>query len=331
MITHESSQLTFHSEIYDRCVPLNHPYRRMQECLDMKRLSAVIEKRYSRIGTTGYAVESAIKMLLLQFVEDLSDREMERGMRENMAFRWFCGFTPEDETPDFTYFTKLRKRIRTKGIAALFNCFQEMLKGKGYITGTFTFLDASSVISKTHLWKERDKAITKGEDTLNNQNVAKHASDPDASFGAKSKKKFWYGYKRHVSVDMRHGFINKVTMTTAKISDNDPCVVKSICPDGGMVFADKLYDTNDVKHVLRKKGCASGIIQKNNRKTKDFDLDRWRSRVRMPYESTFSRLTKFARYKGSLKMLFQGFVEAFAFNLRLLAKLVPEGELSPAV
>ena len=323
MITHESSQLTFHSEIYDRCVPLSHPYRRMQECLEMERLSREIENRYSKIGTTGYAVESAIKMLLLQFVEDLSDREMERGMRENMAFRWFCGFTPEDETPDFTYFTKLRKRIRTKGIAALFNCFQTMLKEKGYISGTFTFLDASSVISKTHLWKERDRAIAKGEETLNNQNVSKHTSDPDASFGAKSKKKFWYGYKRHVSVDMKHGLITKVTMTTANVSDNDPHVVKSICPDGGMVFADKLYDTSDVNNVLRANGCASAIIQKNNRKTKNSALDRWRSSIRMPYENTFARLSKFARYRGRLKMLFQGFAEAFAFNLKLMGKLCP--------
>jgi transposase, IS5 family len=291
----------------------------MQQCLNVRELSKGIEKKYSKVGTMGYAVESAIKMLVLQFVEDLSDREMERAMRENMAFRWFCGFSPEDDTPDFTYFTKLRKRIGVKGIASLYNSLQAMLKEKGYISETFTFMDASSVISKTHLWKERDRAIAKGEETLNNQNVGKHGSDPDASFGAKSKKKYWFGYKRHVSVDMRHGFINKVTMTTAKVSDNDPDVVRSICPKGGMVFADKLYDTSDVRDVLRAKGCASGIIQKNNRKTKNLDLDRWRSCVRMPHENTFARLSKFARYKGKLKMLFQ----AFAFNLKLMGKICP--------
>ena len=90
-----------------------------------------------------------------------------------------------------------------------------------------------------------------------------------------------------------------------------------------MVFADKLYDTSDVEKVLRAKGCASGIILKNNRKSKDFALDKWRSTVRMPYENTFARLSKFARYRGRLKMLFQGFAEAFAFNLKLMAKLSP--------
>jgi len=323
MISHETPQLSFYSQIYDRCVPQDHVYRRMQSCLDIKRLSKVVEKCYSTIGTIGYAVESAIKMLLLQFVEDVSDRQMERAMRENMAFRWFCGLSPEAETPDFTYFTKLRKRIGTKSMAELFNSFQAMLKEQGYIGGSFTFLDASSVISKTTLWKERDTAIAQGETTLNNQNVGKHSSDPDATFGAKSKKKHWYGYKRHVAVDMKHGFIHKVIMTTAKTPDNNPSIVKSLCPKQGMVFADKMYDTGDVKNILRAKGCASGIIQRNNRKAKNSDLDRWRSSVRMPFENVFARLSKHTRYRGKLRTLFQGFAEAFAFNLKRRAQLCP--------
>jgi len=38
---------------------------------------------------------------------------------------------------------------------------------------------------------------------LNNQNIADFATDKEARFGAKSKKKFWFGYKKHVSVDMQ--------------------------------------------------------------------------------------------------------------------------------
>jgi IS5 family transposase len=233
MISHESLQLTFHSEIYDKCVPSNHPYRRMRECLNMRELSRGIEKKYSDVGAMVYPVESAIKMMILEFAEDLSDRKMQRAMQENMAFRWFCGFSPEEDTPDYSYLSKLRKRIGTKGAASLFNTLGAMLKEKEYMSETFTFMDASSVISKVHLWKERDRAIEKGEQTLNKDNGGKHGSDPDASFGAKSRKKYWFGYKRHVSVDMRHGFINKVNMTTAKVPDNGPDVVKSICPNRG--------------------------------------------------------------------------------------------------
>ena len=323
MISHESIQLNFHSQIFERCVPANHPYRHMLGCLDLKRLSKEVEHTYSSVGTTGYPVESAIKILLLQFVEDVSDREMERALRENMAFRFFCGFTPDAVTPDYSYLCKLRKRIRTQGMADLFNSFRAMLKEQGYLSETFTFIDASAVISKTKLWEERDRAIAKGELTLNNQNVAHHSSDPDASFGAKSKTKHWYGYKRHVAVDMKHGLVNKVVMTTAKVPDNDPDVVDSLCPKQGMVMADKMYDTHDVDLILRVHECANGIIQRKNRKTKNPDLDRWRSSVRMPFENVFSKLGKFTRYRGRLKVIFQGFAEAFAFNLRRMTQLCP--------
>lgn len=325
MLSHESQQQNFHSSLFDICVPAGHVYRRILKHLDMPRLRTYIASTYSTVGTTGYAVESAIKMLVLQFVEDISDREMERALRENMAFRFFCGFTPDAQTPDFTYFTKLRKRIGTKGIAELFNTFTAMMKEKGYIGETFTFIDASAVISKTNLWKERDAAIAAGETTLNNQNVHNHASDADASFGAKSKKKKWFGYKRHVAVDMKQGLITKVVVTTANVSDNDPDIVASICPNQGMVFADKMYDTADVARVLRRKGCANGVILKNNRKEKNRALDRWRSGIRMPFENIFSKMRKFARYRGRVKMLFQGFAESLAFNLKRVAQLCPLG------
>ena len=35
-------------------------------------------------------------MLVLQFLEDVSDWEMERFMRETLAAKWFCGFGLED-------------------------------------------------------------------------------------------------------------------------------------------------------------------------------------------------------------------------------------------
>ena len=37
----------------------------------------------------------------------------------------------------------------------------------------------------------------------------------EARIGCKGKKKYWYGYKKHVSVDMKNGLINKVAVTAA--------------------------------------------------------------------------------------------------------------------
>ena len=39
-------------------------------------------------------------------------------------------------------------------------------------------------------------------DKLNNEVLPKVAVDKQARIGCKGKKKYWYGYKEHVSVDM---------------------------------------------------------------------------------------------------------------------------------
>jgi hypothetical protein len=44
---------------------------------------------------------------------------------------------------------------------------------------------------------------------MNNQNISKYISDSEARFGAKGKNNIWLGYKRHLSVDMSNGLINK--------------------------------------------------------------------------------------------------------------------------
>ena len=56
-------------------------------------------------------------VLLLQFMEDLSDRECAQFLRENTAAKWFCGFTLSEPTPDYSLMCRVRKRIGTKLLA----------------------------------------------------------------------------------------------------------------------------------------------------------------------------------------------------------------------
>ena len=51
---------------------------------------------------------------------------------------------------------------------------------------------------------------------MNNKNVSNYSSDPDARYGAKGKNDIWFGYKRHVGVDMHQGLISTVAVTPAK-------------------------------------------------------------------------------------------------------------------
>ncbi len=84
-------------------------------------------------------------------MEDLSDRQMEAAMQENIAFKYFCKYELLDKTPDHSYFGKLRKRLGTKNASKIFEDIVLLLKSKGVVSNVFTFIDSTAIISKTAL------------------------------------------------------------------------------------------------------------------------------------------------------------------------------------
>ncbi|MDN3503978.1 MAG: transposase [Rhabdochlamydiaceae bacterium] len=60
-----------------------------------------------------------------------------------------------------------------------------------------------------------------------------------ARIGCKGNEKYWYGYKRNLSVCRKFGLISKVAVTPANVTDSQ--ALKHLCPEYGLVFADKGY------------------------------------------------------------------------------------------
>jgi len=302
-------------------VPEDHIYRRFLELWDFKRTEKRLKKLEKDNNYKGFGILRLFKCLLLQFMEDLSDRELKKFMQENNAAKLFCGFELTEAPPEHTVFTKVRKRIGTKKLSELFSDLRDQLQSQGYMNEVFSFVDASHLISKAALWKERDKAIKKKYEKLNNETLPKVARDKQAKIGCKGKNKYWYGYKKHVSVDMQSGLINKIAVTPANITDASG--LKNVCPSQGAVYADKGYCTKRAKRAAAKRGCHLAAIKKNNMLEKNKDQDRWYTKIRAPYERVFSRQRRRTRYCGVAKNQFAEFMSAICFNLRCLAILDP--------
>lgn len=302
-------------------VSSDHIYRRFSALWNFESVRKHLKSVEKDNNYKGYGVLRLFKCLLLQFMEDLSDRELERFLRENVAGKWFCGFDLTDITPNFTVFTKARARIGTKKLSKIFAVLRGQLKEQGYMNEVFSFVDASHLISKSNLWKERDKAIKQKYDKLNNEVLPKVAHDKQAKIGCKGKDKYWYGYKKHASVDMQSGLINKVVVTPANVTDAKG--LRHICPSQGAAYADKGYCTKYAKKTAAKNGCHLAVIKKNNMSGKNRDKDRWLSKIRSPYERVFAKQNKRVRYRGIAKNQFAAFMEAICFNLRRLTALDP--------
>ena len=313
----------------DNLIPEDHPYRHLDQVISFAKLSAPYASLYSAKGRKEKGVEFGLRALVLQFIEDLSDREMERYLQENMAGKWFCDLALGEKSPDHSYFGDFRKRLGTTGLMAIFSQVRESLKGMGLIREVFTFVDASQLVSKLTTWDDRDKAIKAGLEKFNNETAPKVAADNQARFGCKGNHKYWFGYKEHVSVDRQSGLINKAAVTSAEVSDAEG--LSHVCPRGGAVFGDKGYCIRPAQEILKRRGCHDATIKKNNMKGKDRRKDGWLSAMRSPYERVFAHRNRRVRYRGLAKVPFQVGIRALVFNLKRVMTLgIQEIDLLPA-
>ena len=234
-------------------VPENHLYRTFNNIWSFKNTAKKLKKFETNNPHKGYGMLKLFKCLLLQFMENISDRELERFLQENNAAKWFCGFSLVEKTPNYSVFSRARQRIGTKVLAKIFSDLRDQLKAQGLMNEVFSFIDASALIAKAQLWEERDEAIKQKYEKLNNEVLPKVAKDTQARIGCKSKNKYWYGFKKHVCVDMQSGLINKVAITRANLTDGKG--LSHVCPSSGAIYADKAYCVKSARHASEGQGC----------------------------------------------------------------------------
>lgn len=312
----EGEQMSFVKHDLNKIIKEDHPLKKINELINFKTISLDFKELLKSLGRKGYGLELGIKSLFLQCYYDLSDRQLEDRLRYDTALRWFCSLTIDTDTPEHTYFCRIRKTLGTDRVVKILLKINRQAKKKGLMKKVFTFVDSSAIKAEETIWAERDKALKAHEESLNNSNVNKYSSDTDARFGCKGKNKFWYGYKRHTSVDMSSGLINKIAVTPANATDQEG--LRYICPSSTMVFADKQYCCKRAQEIMKLKNCRSAAILKNNMLNKNKDKDRWISKVRAPFEGVFSKMSKRTKYRGLAKTQMQVFLEAIVFNVKRL-------------
>ena len=120
----------------DKIVRKDHEMRKVDEVISFNKLALGHRDLESCKGRQGYGVEVGIRCLFPQFYYDLSDRELETRLRDDMGFRWFCGFTIDDETPDHSYFSRIRQTLGAKRIGKIFKRIQKKAEHAGILRKT---------------------------------------------------------------------------------------------------------------------------------------------------------------------------------------------------
>lgn len=116
MLIKEEKQLSFHSLLYNK-IPEQHLLKRIEKAVDFSFVNDLLKDSYCvDFGRPAKEPELMLKLLILQYLYNLSDVKVIEEASLNLAFLWFLGLNPEDELPDPSLLAKFRTQ-RLKDIS----------------------------------------------------------------------------------------------------------------------------------------------------------------------------------------------------------------------
>lgn len=100
-------------------VPKNYILRHIDQAVDLTFIRAKTAKLYTEgLGRYSIPPELVLRLFLLEYLFDLSDRTLCNEVAMHAGFRWFCRLNFDDPVPDRTTLVKLRRLWGITGVFA---------------------------------------------------------------------------------------------------------------------------------------------------------------------------------------------------------------------
>jgi transposase len=145
----EDSQVKFlYAFDLDKVVPPDHLVRQIDGVLDLSWVHKELAPYYSHTGRPSIDPVLMIRMLLVGYVFALrSERRLCSEVQVNLAYRWFCKLSVEDQIPDHSVFSRARhERFReSDALRRVFEGVVAMCIAAGLVGGEAFSVDASLI------------------------------------------------------------------------------------------------------------------------------------------------------------------------------------------
>ncbi len=304
------------------------PLVKLNKMINWKTFRKPLEKvrdkeRKSAAGRKPFDVVMMFKILILQSLYNLSDDQTEYQIRDRLSFMRFLDLSLGDTVPDAKTIWLFREQLTNAGlIENVFKKFDKFLRNSGFTAKKGQIVDASIVRApKQRNSRDENKQIKNGNTPKGWSENKKRQKDTDARWTKKNGKAF-YGYKNHVSVDVKHKFVRSYDVTDASVHDSN--VFEDLLDRENSscdVWADSAYRSSEKLEKLEKRGFREHIQRKGsrNRKLTQWELkgNHTRSKIRSRVEHVFGIQ---AQRAGNLLLRCIGIVRAKAkIGLRNLA------------
>ncbi len=173
----------FGEMIYERVVPRDHFFRRLDEVVDWGRWSKRLARYYqggAEYGPSPYAPALLLKMLLLAYLYNLSERQTEELSNDSLAVKCFLGLGADEKAPDHSTLSVFKARLlKGQGLADYEALLREVVclaQEKGIVLGRVQVVDSTVSVADVNTSKDKER-----------QQQGQSPRDPDARLGAKAR------------------------------------------------------------------------------------------------------------------------------------------------
>jgi IS5 family transposase len=339
--------------VYERAVPKGHFLRQLDRVVEWERFSEGLIRLYQGTGEVGrppYDPAIILKMLLVSYLYDQSERQTEAFVNDSLSAKCFLGLAVDEGGPDHSTLTAFKRRIidggGERGLMAMLGEIIRQAREAGVAFGAIQVVDSTHTEADVNTGKDDGRA-RRGE----------ARRDRGARWGVKGKQrrkdekgetveqvKYFHGYKAHTSLNSEAGMITSVVVTAGNQYDGHQ-FGRLVERDRGqgvgarIYAADRGYDDSENHYLLESLGLHSAIkLNRYRTKKKDKNKQIWIDLLASPgyqagqkdrykIERKFGEAKVYhglrrCRYVGRVRYAIQAYLTAIVLNLKRMVKLL---------
>lgn len=169
MLKKQSGQIDIFNEmIFEKLIPKDHLLVKIDEFVDFSFVYDITENLYSEIGSGSIDPVVLFKILLLEFLYRLSDKEVVKRVRTDIAFRWFLRLNLDDDVPDDTTLSYFRsQRLGEEPFEEFFNCIVQQCIDKDLVKKKRYIVDSTDVAANVNYPRDKQLVVNAFKRVIN--------------------------------------------------------------------------------------------------------------------------------------------------------------------
>jgi IS5 family transposase len=339
--------------VYERIVPRDHFLVKLNQVIDWEAFVPILLPAYAGLAEEGrppYSPVVILKMLVITYLYNLSERQTEEVVNFQLPVKEFVGLAVDEPAPDHSTLSLFKRRLRETSrweqFEAIGDAVLQQARAAGISLGSIQVVD--SVHSVADVDNDADRK---------RQAQGQPPRDPQATLVKKGKRAVtqadgkvesheiqYKGYKSHISLNAETGLITTVYPTLGRAADNEQFPVLLAHDEaqgvGAVVYTgDQAYDDTDLHIRLEELGKFPAFrLHAYRTQKKDANTEVWFERQGRPeYQAGLAERYKVerkfgegklwhrlgrCRYLGLLRFGIQSHLTALVLNLKRIVRLL---------